>query len=254
MRPERDHVSHGGEALPRGPLAAVCALDDPVRRGLYEYVSGCGEPVGRDQAAAATGVSRPLTAYHLDKLVSFGLLTAGYRRIVGRRGPGAGRPAKIYARSQTEFAVTLPPREYELAARLLAHAVDADPSGAALAGLRRAAREHGTALGRAADEGADRAGGRSLRITETTLTAHGFEPVADDEGGLTVRNCPFHPLAVRNPAVVCAMNLALIEGIIAGIGASEQLRPELDPAPGRCCVLVRAAAGQPHETLERHDP
>jgi predicted ArsR family transcriptional regulator len=245
--------SQGGEALPSHPLAAVCALDDPVRRRLYEYVSGCDEPAGRDQAAAATGVSRPLTAYHLDKLASLGLLTAGYRRMAGRRGPGAGRPAKIYARSKTEFAVTLPPREYELAARLLACAVDADPSGAALAGLKRAAREHGTALGRAArDEGAARGGG-ALRMTETTLAAHGFEPVADN-GGLTVRNCPFHRLAGRNPAVVCAMNLALIEGIVEGLGASEQLVPELDPEPGRCCVLVRAAAGQPHQPLERHDP
>jgi predicted ArsR family transcriptional regulator len=244
-----------------GALAAVSSLDDPVRRRLYNYVAACGEPVGRDQAAAATGNSRSLTAYHLDKLVSLGLLTASYRRIAGRGGPGAGRPAKIYARSTAEFAVTLPPREYELAARLLARAVDADPSGAALAGLRHAAREHGTALGRAAqaeraaeaertgrEQRADRAADR-VRMTETTLAAHGFEPVAEAGGALSVRNCPFHRLAVRNPGVVCAMNLALIEGIVAGIGADEHLRPELNPAPDRCCVLIRADASQSPEPI-----
>ena len=235
------------------PLAAVCGLDDPVRRKLYDYVSGRGAPVGRDEAAAATGIGRPLAAYHLDKLVSLGLLLADYRRIGGRRGPGAGRPAKVYARSQTEFVVSLPPREYELAASLLAQGVDADPTGSALAGLKLAARQHGAALGRAArTEGADRIG--RLRTTQETLAAHGFEPVTDQGGGLSVRNCPFHRLAVRHPDVVCAMNLALIEGIVAAIGAGDELHPALDPAPGRCCVVVRTSESQANDPLERHVP
>jgi predicted ArsR family transcriptional regulator len=230
----------------------VCGLDDPVRRRLYEYVSGRGMPVGRNEAAAATGIGRPLAAYHLDKLVSLGLLMADYRRIGGRRGPGAGRPAKVYARSQTEFVVSLPPREYELAASLLAQAVDADPTGSALAGLKVAARQHGATLGRAAR--AEGAGDSDpLRTTRETLAAHGFEPITDEGGGLSVRNCPFHRLAVRNPHVVCAMNLALIEGIVTAIGASEQLRPVLDPAPGRCCVVIRTSESQVNDPLERHD-
>jgi len=253
-------------------LAAVCGLDDPVRRRLYEYVSSRGEPVGRDQAAAATGIGRPLAAYHLDRLVRLGLLTAGYQRMSGRQGPGAGRPAKVYARSQTEFAVTLPPREYELAARLLVEAVEADPTGSARARLRLAARQHGAELGRTAQaakaaqvgqvgqvakvgqsaeaERADIAAqgealgrGRVGEVMRAALAAHGFEPVADDDGCLSLRNCPFHRLAVRHRDVVCAMNLALLEGIVAGIGAGQELRPDLDPAPRRCCVVVRAAGG-----------
>ena len=56
-------------------LAALSGLDDPVRRRLYEAVAGRDEPVGRDEAAAATGIGRALAAYHLDKLVGLGLLT-----------------------------------------------------------------------------------------------------------------------------------------------------------------------------------
>ena len=226
-----------------GPLTAVGALNDAVRRRLYDYVSKCGEPVDREQAAAATGIGRPLAAYHLDKLVSLGLLTAAYRRAGGRTGPGAGRPAKVYVRSTTEFTVALPPREYELAASLLVDAVGADASGAALAGLKRAAHEHGAGLGRAAQHRrARRSRSGALQSTEQTLAAHGFEPVADGNGGLSVRNCPFRKLADRDPGVVCAMNVALVEGIVAGIGASEELHAELDLVPGRCCVAVRAAA------------
>ncbi len=106
-------------------LAALSSLDDPVRRRLYEVVRERTEPVGRDEAAAAAGVGRALAVYHLDKLVEAGLLTASYQRPPGRSGPGAGRPAKVYTRSDREFAVTVPPREYELAARLLVQAVEA---------------------------------------------------------------------------------------------------------------------------------
>ena len=105
---------------PGGPdLASLSSLDDPVRRRLYEVVTRQAGPVGRDEAASAAGIGRALAVYHLDKLVESGLLTASYQRPAGRSGPGAGRPAKLYARSDREFAVTVPPREYELAARLL---------------------------------------------------------------------------------------------------------------------------------------
>jgi predicted ArsR family transcriptional regulator len=78
-------------------LASVSCLDDRVRGRLYAFVSGRGEPVGRDEAAAVVGIGRALAVYHLDKLVESGLLTASYRRPPGRTGPGAGRPAKVYA-------------------------------------------------------------------------------------------------------------------------------------------------------------
>jgi len=236
-------------------LALVCGLDDPVRRRLYDHVSGAGQPVGRDEAAAATGTGRPLVAYHLDRLVDLGLLTADYRRPGGRTGPGAGRPAKVYARSGSEFAVTVPPREYELAARLLAEAVDSEPSGSALAGLRRAARGHGAQIGRAARgrEGAPGDQHPSPReIMQATLTEHGFEPVADADS-ISLRNCPFRPLAARHRDVVCAMNLALLEGVATGIGGPD-LHPVLDPAPGRCCVIVRTCRRPTTRAPEeRHD-
>src|SRR5580698_3435413 len=128
-------------------LAALSSLEDPVRRRLYDFVAGRREPAGRDEAAAAAGIGRPLAAYHLDKLVELGLLTASYQRPPGRGGPGAGRPAKRYARSAAEFTVAVPPREYELAARLLAAAVEADQGGACHPVLRAAARQYGADLG-----------------------------------------------------------------------------------------------------------
>jgi predicted ArsR family transcriptional regulator len=221
---------------PGSGLAAVGSLGDPVRRSLYEFVAGSPGPVGRDEAAAAAGIGRPLAAYHLDKLVSQGLLTASYQRPAGRGGPGAGRPAKVYARSGSEFVVTVPPREYELAARLLARAVEADPSGASRAALHGVARQFGADLGRrgqAAEPGRE----DTLQSAEDALRGHGFEPWHDEDGTVRLRNCPFHRLAAQHTEVVCGMNLALIEGLVAGLGATG-LQPALDPQPGWCCVVL----------------
>src|SRR6266567_3956200 len=181
---------------PGGPdLASLSSLDDPVRRRLYEVVTRQAGPVGRDEAASAAGIGRALAVYHLDKLVESGLLTASYQRPAGRTGPGAGRPAKVYARSDREFAVTVPPREYELARRL------------------------GTELGSASRSGQDVPGqdvpGQDV---QSALAQQGYEPDRDGDGVIRLRNCPFHQLAERHRELVCGMNLALVEGLVEGLG------------------------------------
>lgn len=220
-------------------LASLSCLDDRVRGRLYGFVSGRTEPVGRDEAAAAVGIGRALAVYHLDKLVESGLLTASYRRPPGRSGPGAGRPAKVYSRSGREFMVTVPPREYELAARLLVQAVVADCSGRTRAALHDAARQLGAGLGKR--HLADGAQGDGQRLAlESALSEHGFEPWHDDAGTVRMRNCPFRRLTELQPEVVCHMNLALIQGLVAGLGA-DGLNPVLDPEPEHCCVVIPAA-------------
>jgi predicted ArsR family transcriptional regulator len=105
-------------------VSGVGALAEPARRALYLYVVAQPEPVSRDQAAAGAGLPRHTAKFHLDKLVADGLLDTEYRRLSGRRGPGAGRPTKLYRRSGRQVAVTLPPRHYDLAGQILARAVE----------------------------------------------------------------------------------------------------------------------------------
>ena len=227
----------------RAGLAALSSLGDPVRSQLYEFVAGSAGPVGRDEAAAATGIGRALAAYHLDKLVGLGLLTASFRPPPGPSGRGAGRPAKVYARSGREFAVTVPPREYELAASLLAQAIESDSGGQARAALHSAARRRGAELGRRHRAGRVWPGrARGVQATQAALRAHGFEPRLDQAGHIVLHNCPFHQLAIRNRDLICGMNLALVQGFAAGLGATG-LSPALDPGPGRCCVVI--SQGQP---------
>jgi predicted ArsR family transcriptional regulator len=207
-------------------LASLSSLDDPVRRRLYDIVCGSSEPVGRDDAAAAAGIGRALAVYHLDKLVESGLLGVTYRRRGGRSGPGAGRPAKLYARSDREFAVCVPPRDYELAAHVLLRAVAADPDGAAAQAIGVAAYRLGAEL---------TARERSKQLTRV-LADHGYEP-ATERDQVRLKNCPFHQLAACHRETVCTMNQALIKGMIAGLGLPG-LHATLDPRPGYCCVAI----------------
>lgn len=205
-------------------LDAVAALGDPTRRRLYEHVRGQAGPVARDEAAGAVGVGRTLAAYHLDRLADAGLLEISYRRRSGRDGPGAGRPAKLYGPSRTEVSVTLPPRDYGLAARLLADAAAADAGGTTREALRAAAERLGRELAAEAPE-AD---------LECRLADRGYEPCRDADGTVRLRNCPFHVVARSHPEVVCDMNLALLRGL-----AGDRAEVVLEPGPGRCCVALR---------------
>src|SRR3712207_916456 len=156
------------------PVAAVAALAEPTRRRLYDHVVRQPAPVSRDEAAAALGVPRPTTAFHLDRLVSDGLLDVHYERRSGRTGPGAGRPAKLYRRSECSVSVSLPERRYDLAGELLASALaEAEGSGERPgAVLERRAFGRGRELAAGVGEG-----GRDavLRVLEK----QGFEPRAD---------------------------------------------------------------------------
>src|SRR5215216_3938860 len=97
-------------------VTGVASLAEPQRRALYRLVVDRGDAISKDDGAAALGVARSVAAFHLDRLVADGLLTTEFRRLSGLRGPGAGRPAKLYRRAAGELSVSLPPRHYDLAA------------------------------------------------------------------------------------------------------------------------------------------
>lgn len=216
-------------------LSQLSSLGEPVRRALYLYVTSADHDVGRDEAAEAMQVPRGVAAFHLDKLVGEGLLAATYRRIGGREGPGAGRPAKLYRRGDRTFDVTVPPRRYELAARMLAGSIRPGPSPEAKA-ARRSARSYGASLGLEARRraGARPSRARLLAALVDVLTEHGFEPVRGSDR-IRLRNCPFDALANDYRDLVCGMNFAMQEGLLASLGAANvSAAPENES--GYCCV------------------
>lgn len=209
--------------------AGIGALAEPVRRALYDYVVAQPEPVGREQAAAAVDLPVHRAIFHLDRLVAEGLLEVEFRRLSGRSGPGAGRPAKLYRRSDQEWTVSLPPRRYDLAGHLLAGAVDrVRRDGLDLeTALDEVATAEGATLGRAARPGP----------LPDVLARQGYEPRTED-GALVLANCPFDALAQDHTELVCGLNLSFLRGVVDGLGCDDA-EVCLAPQDGRCCVRVR---------------
>jgi predicted ArsR family transcriptional regulator len=210
----------------------LASLDEPIRRRLFDHVRRSRRPVGREEAAEAVGIGRSLAAYHLDKLAEEGLLVSTYRRPEGRGGPGAGRPAKLYTAPAGEVSVSVPARDYEFVAHLLAEAAEADPSGETKASLEAVATRTGRQLGE---------GLRGEALVDA-LAKRGYEPFEDEAGVIRLANCPFHRLAADHRDLVCGMNQAYLDGLLEGVHR-EDLRANPEPEPGRCCVAIRPRRG-----------
>jgi predicted ArsR family transcriptional regulator len=215
--------------------APIGALADDNRRALYEYVVGEAEPVGREQAATAVGLPLHTASFHLDRLVAEGLLEVEFRRLTGRTGPGAGRPSKLYRRAEREFAVSLPPRRYDLVGDILAEAVSRAADGAPLErSLAASAREEGLTLGRAVTGMSDEP---TLPAVAEVLAAQGYAARVDDDV-VTLRNCPFDGLARKHTELVCGLNRTFVQGVLDGLERADATA-RLEPEPGWCCVKVR---------------
>ena len=226
-------------------FSAIGALADPLRRRLYDVVAARDDGVGREEAARLAGVPVHTARFHLDRLVDEGLLEVEQRRLTGRTGPGAGRPAKVYHPSTEVVAVSLPERGYDLVGRVFAAAVERSLEGASLsealveearaAGRRDGASYDGTGGGTGDKAGEVVEDGELARVAGV-LAGRGFEPARDDEG-LMLRNCPFDALARDHTALVCGVNRDYVGGVLDGLGC-DHTRARLDPGPDRCCVRV----------------
>ncbi|CAN5138141.1 helix-turn-helix domain-containing protein [soil metagenome] len=223
-------------------IVGVAALAEPVRRSLYLYVSRQPAPVGRDEAARVVGTTRENAAFHLDRLVREGLLATSFRRLTGKTGPGAGRPSKLYSRTERQLDVTVPRRRYRLAAELLARALDEAQREDRMADVGTVANTLGRSMGTAAraSAGRPRSRARSLRHAVEVLEENGFQPVQSPRGVVRLRNCPFDPLPREHRELVCGMNLSFIEGVLSGLGA-DGVQATRDQRPGMCCVVLRIA-------------
>jgi predicted ArsR family transcriptional regulator len=207
---------------------AMATLVDNVRRSLFEYVQRAAHPVSREEAADAIGISRGLAAFHLDKLTDAGLLSSRYQapQDVPR---GRGRTPKVYEPMAGEVAVSVPEREYGLAARVLADAVADAPAARATVG--RHARRQGHEIG------------ARWRLSKgglvDALNQVGYRPRAGRHL-IQLTNCPFHPLAQRHTDLICGLNLEFVNGLIDGL-AVPHCRARLQPTPGQCCVEIDTA-------------
>ncbi|WP_416416160.1 helix-turn-helix transcriptional regulator [Paenarthrobacter aromaticivorans] len=213
----------------------LAVLADPLRRTLYRALVRSPVPLSRDQLVRMLNIAPSTATFHLEKMVREGLLEAENKKLGARTGPGSGRPTKLYKPVLDEVSVSFPSREYELAARLLASAIETsmvtgDPVEET---LRTVAYAEGQRLGLLAGS------------AEKALADNGFEPEADEQG-LALGNCPFHRLAKDHIRLVCGLNTSLLQGTLEGCNDTEH-RIEAAPEDAPCCArltTVTKSSGQ----------
>ena len=223
----------------RDDLGAVGALAEPNRRILYEYVVGAatGSAASKPPTRwASSGASPPTTSTGSPTTACS---RSDYRRLGERRGPGAGRPSKVYRRTPSDISVSLPPRHYELAGHVLAEAADRSSRSGVPIGraIEEAARRAGAVIAAEAKEDLGRRAGVDTRRRRlfAELRARGFEPETLADGVTVLHNCPFHQLAQQHTELICGMNLCLLDTILDELDGTD-LRAALEPEDGYCCV------------------
>jgi len=213
-------------------LAAVALLAEPVRHRLYSYLRERHEPVGREDAARHAGIAVKLAAFHLDRMAEAGLLDVQYRRLSGRVGPGAGRPAKLYSVSPRSISIAIPQTRYALAASMMATALS---EGADT--LQEVATTTGETVGDTIRRQVRTSRGRREAVRRE-LEQLGYDPELQRSGVLNLRNCIFSELSASHRDLVCGMNAAFVRGLLQGAGlrsAQVDGRPAELPS---CCVRI----------------
>jgi len=227
-------------STPTTPPAAwdvAHVLAEPTRREVFGAVRRAREPLTRDDVSRITGINRRLTTFHLDRLSAAGLLLTDYARPEGRAGgPGAGRPAKRYTAADVELDLSVPPRHYEFAARLLAKAISEQPTDA-VAGSLEVAYAEGKRVGALRKPPGRLGAKRNRAAVVDALTDLGYEPAEVERDTLRLHNCPFRAVADVAPELVCGMNCELVGGLLEGLGLDRN-RVALAPSPPDCCLTV----------------
>jgi len=191
-------------------------LADERRRSIYLHVTQSHRAVTVNEVAERFEIHRNAAKHHLDRLLEAGLLRAEFRRINGRRGPGAGRPSKLYSAGDVEVSFSVPERHYDLLAHLVLQALTQGDD------LEHVGLRFGRELAEAARGGeADGLAGVGVVLDRLGFRAQ-VETDADGCTWITTENCPFGWVAAEQSAgEVCRLDRAIVAGVLEGFGCGK---------------------------------
>lgn len=206
----------------------VSAAERAGRARVLDAVRTHTGPVTVADLAAAVGLHVNTVRFHLERLISDGLVEqAGQNRSSG------GRPRLTYQALETGDDVR-DQRDYQLLAEILAGSISEtvpDPSAASLdAGrawgryLAHAPKPHRSSSER---EGVD----ELVRV----LGEISFEPDVTGERGRVValHHCPFREVAEAHREIACSVHLGLMQGLLGSMRApvtAVRLEPFVEPS------------------------
>lgn len=205
------------------PLDRLAAAGDPQLRRVLLYTRLQRDSFTAHDAAVALGVHHNVARSRLDRLAEAGFLTVTLERRGGRRGPGAGRPAKVYSVAPELEGVEFPDRRL---AELIGVLVKKLPARVRAGALREAGEDFGRSLAAAARLKASANVPTGLERVCDALGSLGFQVSVDslegDRAILATPTCPLRPLVVKHSEVQGidhGMWAGLLERGVRGVSA-----------------------------------
>jgi predicted ArsR family transcriptional regulator len=205
------------------PFDRLAAAGDPQLRRILLHARGRRDPFTAAETAAALDVHANVARSRLDRLVEAGFLTVALERRGGRRGPGAGRPAKVYRVAPELEGVEFPDRRL---AELISLLVKKIPARGRTKALRQAGEEFGRKLAAAAGLKPSRHAATGLEQVCDALGSLGFQvslvSLEGDRAELASPTCALRPLVVKCPdaaGVDRGMWAGLVERGVRGVSA-----------------------------------
>ena len=214
-------------------------LGYPTRRSIYLTVRESPEPATAAQVAGRFNIHANVARHHLDRLAEEGYLEVTRRRPEGKKGPGAGRPAKCYTSTDKEIELQFPARRYDLLADLLIRVVQRLEPQRASEVAAEVGREYGVELAGTLE--LPNAGGfdAALATVQQAMVEVGF--AVDTNTGnrqLLMSHCPFGRTAFDHPEVVCSLDRGIVNGLMEALHHSSETVTSPKEAWGEDCVTT----------------
>jgi predicted ArsR family transcriptional regulator len=211
--------------------------DKPRREAVLTALRASEDPLGVTELAERLAIHPNTVRFHLDALVTQGLVD---RRL--EEPSGRGRPRTVHTPHPGMDRGGR--RQYHLLAKILLGQLSASPDGGAAA--EAAGRSWGGYLvEQVAPSHQTDAGEATQRLT-AMMTDLGFAPEVDSEGGrIRLRHCPFLELAEEHSSTLCPLHLGLMQGALTEIRApiaATRLEPFAEPD---ACLVHLSPAGRP---------
>jgi predicted ArsR family transcriptional regulator len=215
-------------------------LGDPTRRSIYLTVRESSEPVTAAQVATKFDIHANVARHHLDRLADDGYLEVTRRRPDGKKGPGAGRPAKCYTSTDKEIELQFPARRYDLLAELLIRVVQRlEPNGAS-AIAAEVGREYGKELAGTVTVPEAARFDDVLATVQQAMINVGFAVDANTtDRQLLTSHCPFGRTAFDHPEVVCSLDRGIVNGLMEALHhATNSVTAPKEVWDGDCITTV----------------
>jgi predicted ArsR family transcriptional regulator len=216
------------------------AGDQPRRQALLEALRGSDTPQGVSELAERLGIHPNTVRFHLDALVTQGLVD---RELEQPTGPG--RPRTVYTPHPGMDRGGR--RQYHLLAKILLGQLSTSPDAGAAA--EAAGRNWGGYLVEHIPPSRQPGAAEATQRLTAMMTDLGFAPEPDGEAAdrIRLRHCPFLELAEEYSATLCPLHLGLMRGALTEIRApiaATSLEPFAEPD---ACIVHLSPTRSPAE-------